>query len=192
MMRVISAYGLLVAVAATEVVAVSSIPNHELVPGHLERRQNNPSTSTSTAFDALATDNVGVYFGHAENNSNPSMYPLCTSPDVNIVMLSFLRQFNGPDTQPTYDFGATCQSSGSSLPSSCPELATNISLCQSLGKKVFLSLGGSSSNIVFASADNATQSAQILWDIFGGGSPNQTTRPFGNVTIDGVDFGEHD
>lgn len=190
-MRAISAYGLLVAVAATGAVAVSSTPDPELDPGRLEQRQDKPATTTSTAFNALATDNVGVYFGHAENNNNPSMYPLCTSPDVNIVMLSFLRQFNGPDTQPTYDFGATCESSGTSWPDSCPELATNITLCQSLGKKVFLSLGGSSSNLDFASADDATQSAQILWDIFGGGTSNQTTRPFGNVTIDGVDFGEH-
>lgn len=196
-MQMLSIYGILGVAAASSVLggSLNTVRKHGQI---LEARQANTTTTsaalsiTSSAFNAFATNNVGAYYGHAETEDDPSMYPLCNNEDVDIVVMGFLRQFNGLNELPIFDLGSSCESDGSTAGSAitCPELATNISLCQSVGKKIFLSIGGSSSNITFNTSSQATQAAQILWDVFGAGSDNTTSRPFGNVTLDGFDFGD--
>lgn len=196
--------------ASSSVVAASSVnrPWNLGQKAHIAGRQAAGATTTaapsitSSAFNAFATNNLGVYYGHSEVSSDPSMYPLCTNADVDIVMMGFLRQFNGLNTLPTFDFGSSCQSddvtsSGTDIDVVatsntttilCPELAANITTCQTYGKKVFISLGGSSSNITFNSSSEASDAAHILWDYFGAGTNTNISRPFGNLTIDGFDF----
>lgn len=73
----------------------------------------------------------------------------------------------------------------------CPTLAEEITTCQSIGRKVFLSLGGSDGNITFANATQAQESAEMVWDIFGAGTAyNSSLRPFGDSVVDGFDIGE--
>lgn len=73
----------------------------------------------------------------------------------------------------------------------CTQLAADIKKCQGLGKKVLLSLGGAVASTQFATSSEATKVADMLWDLFGGGT-NQILdlRPFGDVKLDGFDVGK--
>ena len=72
-------------------------------------------------------------------------------------------------------------------------MASHISVCQSLGKKVLLSLGGSIAVSAFASDSQASEFATTLWDLFGAGTGvDPGLRPFGSVIIDGFDVGKFD
>jgi hypothetical protein len=75
---------------------------------------------------------------------------------------------------------------------SCPQLEDYIDICQqTYGKKVLLSIGGSTSSLSFLSASDASDFANILWQLFGPpGSLDIQLRPFGNVSIDGFDVGK--
>ena len=65
----------------------------------------------------------------------------------------------------------------------CSSLAAGIQVCQSKGKIVTISLGGSSGSIGFSDDTQAKAFAQTIWDLFLGGSSN--TRPFGSAVLDG-------
>lgn len=72
----------------------------------------------------------------------------------------------------------------------CADLQSQIVACQSLGKKVFISLGGAKGTQTFASQADAEQAANVLWNLFGSGADmNPSLRPFGqSVTVDGFDI----
>lgn len=74
---------------------------------------------------------------------------------------------------------------------SCPELAANITNCQSkYGKKVLLSIGGATSQISFTGEQQARSFGNVLWNLFGpAGNVDAGLRPFGNVEVDGFDIG---
>lgn len=69
----------------------------------------------------------------------------------------------------------------------------DIPICQAAGKKVLLSIGGSTpDNQELLSTESAIGFAEFLWASFG---PVEDTwvawggpRPFGNVSVDGFDF----
>jgi chitinase len=63
----------------------------------------------------------------------------------------------------------------------------DIETCQSLGKIVMLSLGGSVGTYGFSSAAQAETFATTLWDMFAEGWGS--TRPFGWSLVDGFDLG---
>lgn len=155
-------------------------------------RQTLQQQQEQDTFNPLANDVLAVYYGKAFYNSYPSMYDLCHDDDIDVVVMGFVRQMNGAYMQPTFDIGA-CKTP-SSTPANftgikCPDLAANITYCQSVGKKVMMSLGGSSSNLSVYSAEEAQQVATTLWNVFGAGTATPTLRPFGNVSVDGFDFG---
>jgi chitinase len=50
-----------------------------------------------------------------------------------------------------------------------------------------LSLGGELGNYGFSSTSQAQDSAETMWDAFGGG--NSSSRPFGSAVVDGFDLG---
>ena len=71
-----------------------------------------------------------------------------------------------------------------------PGFASQVSSCQSAGKKVLLSLGGAQgySNTYIPSHEAADQLASTLWNLFLGGTDNSDIRPFGSVVLDGIDI----
>lgn len=68
----------------------------------------------------------------------------------------------------------------------CPDIETDIGVCQSLGVKVFLSMGGASGSYGFTSDADGAAFAETLYNTFLGGSASQ--RPFGKAIIDGFDL----
>ena len=99
---------------------------------------------------------------------------------------------------PDLNFGAACGEQTSEMMAeapgllSCPQLESYIDICQqTYGKKVLLSIGGSTSSLSFAYVSDASDFANILWQLFGPpGSIDIQLRPFGNVSIDGFDVGK--
>ncbi|GAB7356071.1 hypothetical protein MBLNU459_g6687t1 [Dothideomycetes sp. NU459] len=142
-------------------------------------------------FNPFAANNLAVYFGRSQPNTNLDLYAICNTSNVDMVVMGFVSQFNGLDQLPNFNFGAGCSGSASKAASNitCPVLAQNITFCQTKGVKVFVSIGGSSSNVTFNTSTQAKQAAQTLWDVFGDGTKsNPSLRPFGNITVDGFDF----
>lgn len=157
----------------------------------IERRQTTTTTTVNDTFNPLAANNLATYYGRAQNSASLDLHAICNTTDVNIVVLGFVSQFNGLNQVPTTNFGSACSNYGKKTTTlSCAVLAQNISYCQSLGVKVLVSVGGASSNVTLNSSSQATQAAQTLWDIFGAGTGATSLRPFGNVTVDGFDFGK--
>lgn len=157
-----------------------------------------PASSGSKGFNAQSDQNLAVYYGQSPATAQTSLNDLCEDENVDIVILAFLTEFFGPGGFPKLNFGSACggqspemKSAGASGLLHCPDLASQISQCQSLGKKVLLSLGGSLAVSAFESDSQASEFATTLWDLFGAGSGvDPGLRPFGDVRIDGFDVGK--
>ena len=80
----------------------------------------------------------------------------------------------------------------SELKSNCPHIGEDIQYCQSLGKKILLSLGGAvPTNQNLESKETANEFADTLWRLFGPNKelPGSTyPRPFQNAAVDGFDL----
>ena len=158
------------------------------------------NSSANGTLNAQSSSNLAVYYGQSPATDNYTLEQICQDQNVDIVVLAFLTTFYGPGGQPSIDFG----SAGGGTPThgaqkinatgllDCPFLAKNITTCQSLGKKVLLSLGGASGVTNFTSDAQATSFASNLWNLFGGGMTDSDMRPFGSVRIDGFDVDNED
>lgn len=155
-------------------------------------------TPSSYTFDASSEDNVAVYYGTTPKTEIGGLASLCANPNVDIVILSFLFAFFDANGLPSIDFGPGCtdptptQANLAPGLKDCTALAQEITTCQSIGKKVLLSLGGYNSNASFTSSQQASDFASMLWDLFGAGNGSEATsalRPFGpDVRVDGFDI----
>jgi len=154
------------------------------------------STNAAYKFNADASDNVAVYFGQSDATGRTNLTRMCQDSNVDIVVLAFLVKFFGPGGYPSINFGAACGGQNPEMRAhasgllDCGVLASQIATCQSLGKKVLLSLGGYVSTTSFQNDTQATKFAETLWDLFGAGTDlDPGLRPFGKVKIDGFDIG---
>lgn len=136
------------------------------------------------AFDNSANDNVAVYWGQDSSGSQGSLASYCQSSDADIFLLSFADGFPNLDL----NFANACSDSfDDSGLLHCSSIAADMVTCQSLGKKVLLSLGGASGSYGFNDNSQAEEFAQTLWDTFGEGS-GVSERPFDSAVVDGFDF----
>ncbi|KAL9083209.1 MAG: hypothetical protein Q9165_008615 [Trypethelium subeluteriae] len=183
-------------------------------PPSLSSTSSPPSSSPSSSsytFNASAANNVAVYYGQTASTAAGGLLTLCQGPSVDIIILAFVYAFFGPNNYPSASFGPGCSGSTSSqaqsapgLPS-CPQLATEITQCQAIGKPVLLSLGGYIATTAFSSSAQAAQFASTIWNLFGGGGNDNSSssnnsdvsdttalRPFGSVIVDGFDIDNED
>lgn len=166
----------------------------------LSQKYQNSSTSTSSKsyiFDASSNNNVAVYFGRTDETANTNLTAQCTDDNVDIVLLAFVLDIQGAGGYPNLAFDKICSGQTSQMVAagatgllSCTSIASQITTCQSAGKKIFVSIGGASGQTVFGNATAAKSAATLLWNLFGGGSGVDTQlRPFGDAVIDGFDIG---
>ena len=155
------------------------------------------SSTSSYRFNAQASDNVAVYYGQSDATSQTSLEAICQDSNVDIVILAFLTDFFNADGYPTINFRAGCSSPTSEMSSKapglldCPVLSSQMTVCQGLGKKVLLSLGGALADTSLSSDSQASQLATTLWNLFGAGSgEDPSLRPFGQARVDGFDIGK--
>lgn len=158
------------------------------------------NSSTNGTFNAQSSSNLAVYYGQSTATDMFTLEQMCQDQNVDIVVLAFLTTFDGPAGQPVINFGPAtggtptlgAQKINATGLLDCPFLAKNITACQSLGKKVLLSLGGATGVTNFSSDAQATSFAGNLWNLFGGGMTDSDMRPFGSVKIDGFDVDNED
>lgn len=105
----------------------------------------------------------------------------------------------GAGGYPGTNFGNACGGGGvytapdgteTQLLNGCTDIAQDIPVCQSLGKKILLSLGGAVPETYKINDDaSAVRFADFVWGAFGPDRDSWTgPRPFGNAVVDGFDF----
>ncbi|KAI9808589.1 MAG: hypothetical protein M1825_003738 [Sarcosagium campestre] len=139
---------------------------------------------------------VGAYWGQGADQKR--LGNLCQSSSIDIIPIAFINVFpaQGIAGYPGSNFGNGCGDAkvkgpngvDTQLQSSCTEIAEDIPICQRLGKKVLLSLGGSVGNYSIPDDASAVTFADFLWAAFGPQQANPGQRPFGSATIDGFDL----
>ena len=158
------------------------------------------NSSSKSSFNAQSSTNLAVYYGQSPATEKYTLEQMCQDRNVDIVVLAFLTTFAGPAGQPVINFGPAtggdptfgAKKINATGLLDCPLLAKNITTCQSLGKKVLLSLGGAAGVTNFTNDAQASKVATNLWNLFGGGMTDSDMRPFGKVKIDGFDVDNED
>lgn len=154
------------------------------------------AASANAVLDTGAKTNVALYFGSGFNQQQLAHY--CTTGPADVIPLAFVNEFltqgNG---YPGTNFGAsTCNGAkytspgymgsapgGQYLDSGCLVLSQDIQTCQSLGKKIVLSLGGAVGGYRLESTQDAVNLADVLWATFG---------PLQGIPISVVDIASRD
>ncbi|KAI0107605.1 glycoside hydrolase superfamily [Nemania sp. FL0031] len=161
----------------------------------------------NAAFDITSKNNVAVYYGQGPNQKRLTTY--CADPTIDIIILSFVYLFpeqgNG---YPGLNYGNQCSSEAYNGPGfkgvkdpsknfllKCPNLQEDLYICrQTSDKKIFMSVGGATTEYNVNGATNGTSFANQLWGMFGPRQDAWTSlnkpRPFdytnttsGNTTI---------
>lgn len=141
-------------------------------------------SATSLAKRAASEDLV-LYWGQASAGSQESLASYCQNSPGDIYIISFISSFGGSNELTMNIAGYNDYFSGTGL-LDASALGEEIKTCQSLGKKVMISLGGAAGTYGFTSDSNAEDVAEQLWNYLGGGT--SSTRPFGDAVIDGFDL----
>ncbi|XP_019462145.1 PREDICTED: acidic endochitinase-like [Lupinus angustifolius] len=130
-------------------------------------------------FNASHAGVISIYWG--QNGEEGSLVAACNTGNYAIVNIAFLSSF-GNGNSPTLNLGSHCNASNNG----CSFLSNQINICQKLGIKVMLSIGGSVGNHDLSSSADARAFAKYLWNNFLGGTSNK--RPLGNAILNGIDF----
>ncbi|KAG5367270.1 Endochitinase [Yarrowia sp. C11] len=132
-------------------------------------------------FNASANSNLALYWGQDQGGHQLPLSTYCKSNAADIYIVSFLDSFSGNHSNATGEMAVSYEGEMTTL-------GQEISACQALGRKVFVSLGGESGKYGLDSASDGETLADELWNTFGGGKNASVERPFGNVIIDGFDL----
>ncbi|PIA34467.1 hypothetical protein AQUCO_03700022v1 [Aquilegia coerulea] len=130
-----------------------------------------------TLFHITLAGDISIYWG--QNGNEGTLAETCATGKYAYVNIAFLNVFGNGRT-PAINLAGHCN------PSRCAIASTGIRSCQGQGVKVMLSIGGGSGTYSIASAADARQVADYLWNNFLGGS--STSRPLGDAVLDGIDF----
>ena len=149
----------------------------------------------ATVALALGQDDASVvmYWGQNGAGNEQTLATVCDEP-YEFIILGFLHIFfdpNNKDNMPGLNLANHCSDNyGTDYPDllNCPEIAQQITQCQSKGKKVMLSLGGAAGLYGFTSDNQANGFANVIWDLVLGGRNDSVPRPFHDATLDGVDL----
>lgn len=182
--------------------SLSAIPTSSSSSSSIAQTQSsasltNDSVASSGSFDPMSSRNIAVYYGQTPVTSQVSLSTVCQDVSIDIVVLAFVNNLFSGGGYPSVNFGPYCNNGPTAAQSAagatglldCSDLASQITTCQGLGKKVLLSLGGAISTSSIPDAASAQSLATNLWNLFAGGTSD--LRPFGNsVSVDGFDIGK--
>lgn len=128
-------------------------------------------TSSGTSSDVMDGNQVAVFWGQ----STEELSDVCDNDNFDIIILAFLTSLLPPKLNLGKDTGSASTAQAAKdgwdlfdatvAGSNGKSVAGQIQGCQSAGKKVMISFGGteSVSNATFASSDDAKQAADYLW-----------------------------
>jgi len=70
----------------------------------------------------------------------------------------------------------------------CPEISKKVELCKNNKKKVLIGVGGPNETLYFDDPKSAQYFAKKIWNWFLGGTEISDMRPFGGISLDGVNI----
>ncbi|XP_054788129.1 hevamine-A-like [Prosopis cineraria] len=123
---------------------------------------------------------IVTYWG--QNKNETELNTTCATSKYEIVNIAFMNTF-GSGRTPKIDLSGHCD--WSTGVANCTGYYSQIAYCQSLGVKIFLSLGGASGQYSLSSAEDAKEFAGHLWTYYLSG---QSSGLLGLVALDGIDF----
>jgi chitinase len=155
----------------------------------------------------LASTAVNVYWGQS-GTEEQRLRTFCETGSFEYVTVGFINKSPEQDPSglnyPGSDFSVHCggdvykNSNGdpSYLQNRCGRIAADVRYCQSLGKKVLLSIGGDwnppQANYTISSPPEGEYFADFVWKAFGPYDPSSTTpRPFDDNYIADAGEDEH-
>lgn len=133
----------------------------------------------ASSFSSCQSAGIAIYWG--QNSGEGTLADTCNTDNYQFVNLAFLVTFGNGQT-PVLNLAGHCDPAAGT----CTSLGAEIKGCQGKGIKVLLSIGGATGSYTLASADDAKQVADYLWNNFLGGQSG--SRPFGDAVLDGIDF----
>ncbi|EEH41928.2 hypothetical protein PAAG_03849 [Paracoccidioides lutzii Pb01] len=155
--------------------------------------------SATAILNLQSRTNLVAYYGQAPNQ--PRLRHICANDRfTNVIVLGFVNVFpeRGKGGYPGTNFGNQCSAEvfknkdgvETQLLSGCQNLIEDIPVCQEIGIKVLLSLGGGVGNYTVTNKRAGEKFADFLWGAFGPKTPEwgNGPRPFGDVVVDGFDF----
>uniref|UniRef100_A0A7N0RA38 GH18 domain-containing protein n=1 Tax=Kalanchoe fedtschenkoi TaxID=63787 RepID=A0A7N0RA38_KALFE len=122
---------------------------------------------------------IGVYWG--QNSNEGSLKEACDSGLYSTVIIAYLTNFGG-GRNPYLNISSHCDFTSGD----CTDVANDIRYCQWRNVRILLSIGGAAGGYSLDSADDVSDLSSYLCNTFLGGT--SSSRPFGNVTLDGIDF----
>eukprot|EP01119_Soliformovum_irregulare_P012855 TRINITY_DN3358_c1_g1_i1.p1 TRINITY_DN3358_c1_g1~~TRINITY_DN3358_c1_g1_i1.p1 ORF type:complete len:530 (-),score=84.78 TRINITY_DN3358_c1_g1_i1:44-1633(-) len=135
----------------------------------------------------IAASSITVgFWGQKSSDQEQNLLHYCAESNWDVINVAFVSEFGSSGYTEVNLAGHTavnCRNNGD-----CTSVGNEVTACQqTYGKKVLLSLGGAAGNYGLASASQANDVADEIWNKFLGG--NGAIRPFGPSAIfDGVDF----
>ncbi|KAI1502535.1 putative class III chitinase [Biscogniauxia marginata] len=146
--------------------------------------------SVLAGFDAGSSSNIAVYWGQnslGQASSQGRLSDYCSNSQFNIIPLAFMNGIKTPITN-FANAGDNCTVFAGTQLLDCPQIEEDIKTCQDQGKTILVSIGGATyTEGGFTDASSATDSADVVWGLFGSNTDYEN-RPFGSAVIDGFDF----
>ncbi|KAG2206238.1 hypothetical protein INT47_007251 [Mucor saturninus] len=144
---------------------------------------------SGTLASFLDKPSIATYWGQNSKGGVDTQKPLSFYCDdsSDLLIMSFVLNFKDGGL-PVLNLANGCN--GPNFPGTgllqCPDVGTDIKICQNKGKTVLMSLGGAAGIYGFANDGDGEAFADTLWNLFGAGS--SSTRPFGDAVLDGFDL----
>lgn len=139
-----------------------------------------------------ANREVVVYWGQQSYSKEGTLRSYCADSTIDILVIGFVYDFptSGKSSLPGINIAGHCNDAFSNSNPNFLDCSSNvgpdITYCQQQGKKVFMSFGGADGTYGFTGDSQAQTFADLVWNMFLGGSYAQ--RPFGTAIVDGIDL----
>lgn len=129
-----------------------------------------------------------VYWGQNDNEKGLGTY-CAANQGIDIIVLAFLYKFGNGNT-PQGNFGTECTVTSSGAGQNCGSLKADIDTCKKAGKKIFISIGGASTDYKITGNADADGIAWSLWNEWAAPAAvdSSAPRPIGSSFVDGWDF----
>nr|XP_048326803.1 hevamine-A-like [Ziziphus jujuba var. spinosa] len=120
---------------------------------------------TLTRNSEASSGGIATYWGQYTEEAEGSLAEICKTKNYSYINIAFLNQFGSGQPLGLNISGHCNVCDGNSL-SSCVRFGKDIEICQSMGVKILLSLGGPYETYSLSSESDAEDVANQLWETY--------------------------